>query len=396
MCARYLLHFLLLSGVMMGQSLVTNGSFETYSTCPSSAAQISYATGWYSACATPDYFNACGTGIVDVPANWCGTQSARTGNAYGRILDYGYSVNYREYMQTQLSSTLVAGSTYLIQYYVSLCDNQQIAHNGPEGYISTTAISTGTVFTMAPHIYNTTAITDKTNWVLVQGYYTAAGGERYLTLGQFQDDSYLSPVTGLGGTWASTSYYIDDVSLVLSTPLMQDLEHIHAYVAGSDNVVEIHMAPRIDGKIILERSTDGMNWSIRDDQLIRPGTEDYSFLDHDPRISVWYRVRIEDPQGQSGYSEVVQVHRTAVSGVIAVYPVPVGTGAGLHLCLPGSETAVSLRLVSAIGQEWKPDAAQVMGKSEIEINCDALRPGIWHIEVQTETNTYIEKVLVTE
>lgn len=70
-------------------NLVSNGSFENYSSCPTGFGSIALAVGWLNPSnSTPDYFNSCYTfadHFADVPLNCLAYQDARTGDAYAGI-----------------------------------------------------------------------------------------------------------------------------------------------------------------------------------------------------------------------------------------------------------------------------------------------------------------------
>jgi len=82
-------------------------------------------------------------------------------------------------------------------------------------YFSPNSIScSGCLLPYTPQInYLGSPITDTLNWILISGSYTALGGEKYITIGNFNSDSNTSTAvvnpTGSGGTEAY--YYIDDV-----------------------------------------------------------------------------------------------------------------------------------------------------------------------------------------
>ena len=55
-------------------------------------------------------------------------------------------------------------------------------------------------------------LTSTNNWMLVQGIYTATGGENYLTLGNFLSDADTTGVPA-AGPQPYAYYYFDDVSV---------------------------------------------------------------------------------------------------------------------------------------------------------------------------------------
>ncbi|MFI5222141.1 MAG: gliding motility-associated C-terminal domain-containing protein [Bacteroidia bacterium] len=221
------------------QNLVSNGSFESYTSCPSDFNQITKTNGWTNPSAgTPDYFNACATScFFSVPSTLYGYQTAHSGLAFaGFISNSGFStsLHWTEYIQNQLTDSLTRGKEYKFAMYLNLADKSGIASNKIGVYFSDSAISSNTqeFLNFTPPIITTGFITDKNNWTKVTGTYTARGGEKYILIGNFTSkfsNNTTQPVFGGGGwdslaNWPLTSYYfIDDVSLVDCSYLPPDL-----------------------------------------------------------------------------------------------------------------------------------------------------------------------------
>jgi Secretion system C-terminal sorting domain len=211
------------------QNLVPNPSFEDTLHCPQYISQINYAPPWFdpSTMGTPDYFNECYNFpwvLVDVPTNVFGYQYARTGQAYAGIFTWsgGSVVNAREYIEVQLIDSLVAGIKYRVSFYANLADSLWYACNSIGAYLSQTLISdtTGHVLPYSPQIFNISSnpLTSKTGWTLISAVFTAVGGEKYITIGNFINDSNSDSIyVGAGGSLFSPDqsyYYIDDVSVI--------------------------------------------------------------------------------------------------------------------------------------------------------------------------------------
>ena len=114
---------LLFCGVANAQNLVTNGSFEAYTSCPNNLAQAQYSTGWrmYHD-GTSDYFN-CTTAPVATPTNWAGYQPAAQGTAYMGCITYSAgNTYYREYIAGTMLP-MVKGAKYEVSISVSLANN---------------------------------------------------------------------------------------------------------------------------------------------------------------------------------------------------------------------------------------------------------------------------------
>lgn len=129
--------FILFIGISIlgkGQNIVPNYSFENYTTCPTAGGQIAFAFPWYgvTASTSTDYYNSCGLTTSN--------QLPKTGNGFAGIWGFSAGSNYREYLQVQLSDSLLVGSCYLIDYYVNLANTCKYAVS-VDAYISNWSIS---------------------------------------------------------------------------------------------------------------------------------------------------------------------------------------------------------------------------------------------------------------
>jgi hypothetical protein len=169
---------------------------------------------------TSDYYTVCVTGpnTPSVPVNNFGVQSPRTGNGYCGFILYSAAPDYREYVETPLTSPLVANVTYTVKFYVNLADisNRSIDRIG--AYLSVGPV--GPIANYAPLPYTPQVespsgnfLTDTVNWMLVSGTYTAAGGEDHITIGNFHDDASTAYQLGPGNWPGGSNYFIDDVSV---------------------------------------------------------------------------------------------------------------------------------------------------------------------------------------
>lgn len=220
------------------QNLVPNPSFELYNTCPSGLSCLDYsptysAFTWVQAWINPetgsssDYFNACATSVCDVPTNTFGYQNANTGTAYTggyAYLGSGTSATtfYSEYIETKLTSPLVAGAVYQVSFYVNLINtgfsNTLVGTDRVGVHFSDTVIWNSTInhLQLSYDVVNTPGnyLTDTVNWMKVSGLYTAKGGERYMVLGCFEDGNPITFQTVKAGTGQYLCYYYyDDISV---------------------------------------------------------------------------------------------------------------------------------------------------------------------------------------
>ena len=178
------------ASTLSAQNLVPNPSFELNSGCPTLPSQINLVNSWTKPnTGSPDYMHTCATGtIVHIPNNMWGSQNARTGNAYAHLLVFPPALNFREYIQAQLTSPLVAGKTYVVTYYVSRCDNTRYAIQNMGAHLSVNALGPYANFAninVVPQVAHGSIITDHTNWTKIEGEIVATGGEKFITLGNF-------------------------------------------------------------------------------------------------------------------------------------------------------------------------------------------------------------------
>ncbi len=210
------------------QNLVPNPGFEQYSTCPSNDNQLDRCLYWinpsiqgFSVPGTPDYFNQCANAFVDIPYNYAGFQLAHGGGAYmGIVLSYAASLyNFREYVEVQLTSPLVAGECYHFEFYGSMADNMKYTSGAVGAYFSDTlvdSISNYYPLPFTPQLSNASGnVFDTLSWTQVSGDYVATGGENFLIIGNFKDDAHTTTsLVNSGAMYSGVYIYIDDISLV--------------------------------------------------------------------------------------------------------------------------------------------------------------------------------------
>ncbi len=266
-------------GFVYGQTnLVPNFSFENYTICPDGSVGIETATGWVSPNAySPDYYNSCANlsnPYSGVPNNGYGFQNPKTGVGYGGIyLPVNAGNDIREYIQVELTDPLTNGVEYIITFYVSLADSSNFSVNSLGAFLSNTPISStnNLVFSVTPQVVNdpiVNPLTNKNIWQEVSDTITAMGGEKYMTIGNFQFDSNAdtTSVTGGGGSPSYASYYfIDDVSVTEIFPNSVDENNqtqISIYPNPSNGIVYINSPTLIEsltiysamGQMVLKQS----------------------------------------------------------------------------------------------------------------------------------------------
>lgn len=196
-------HFLVMAVVMLvfqapivAQNLVPNPSFEDYYDCPTALDQIEVVKHWTSPSpdVAPDFLHSCSdeTFGISVPENWVGFQYAHEGEGYLGMLMHKEGANLREYVQTELTESLVEGVCYEFSMFVSLMELSEVSINNIGVHISHTPVEASgwENIDVLPQIVNHTNsfLSDQNTWTEIKGYYQAEGGEKYLTIGNFFDE----------------------------------------------------------------------------------------------------------------------------------------------------------------------------------------------------------------
>lgn len=222
-----LLLVIAVENTLTAQNLVPNPGFEKKSACPGPMSGLNLVEDWFSPTnTTPDYFNSCSVMplITGVPLNSSGYQTAKDGDAYCGIIANSLNTPFMgEYLTTRLNDSLVGGLNYDISFNVSLAEinNYRLvaidrlgAHLSKEPPTSTT-----TNLNIPYSIKNPSGkfLADTSYWENISGIYNAKGGEVYITIGCFDDESPVdTQQVTKNGVANACYYYVDVVSVSLS------------------------------------------------------------------------------------------------------------------------------------------------------------------------------------
>lgn len=218
--------FLLNFNICFSQNLVPNSDFEEYFICPTDAGQFNgFVKNWYNPTTYfLSYFNSCAdTEVCSVPNNMYGYNYARSGNGYADIGIYSFTFQERLYVSVKLMDTLKSGISYCVGFYINLmnADNSIYPNKGARFatdkismFFSDTSIlvNTSYIIPVIPQVnfINPEFYTDTVNWMLCYAQYTALGGEQYITIGNFDEDSVTNLLQISNSMSWCSGYYIDD------------------------------------------------------------------------------------------------------------------------------------------------------------------------------------------
>lgn len=204
-------------------NLVPNPSFEDTLNCDS--FQIYHAGfPWFTPTnSTPDYYYSlnptCGNSAFQNPS---GFQLPYDGNAYIGIYVAMPITGFgtRDYISIQLTDSLLPLKDYQLDFYVSRANAYYLATDDIGAFCSV-FVPSGNGFGYLPYqpqVENPQGniITDSLNWTKISGVFTAQGGEKYLTLGNFKDsiNTTIIDADSGNGEYNNAYDYIDKVSLI--------------------------------------------------------------------------------------------------------------------------------------------------------------------------------------
>jgi|SRR5690606_22885689 len=210
----------------VAQNLVPNPGFEDYPKCPGSYSRTKSEfrmNAWYSPNAgTPDSYNTCASGDGGVPYNWAGVSEAYEGRGYVGIYLWLGIREFREYIQCALSAPLIRDTTYVVSFRFRLSSYSRYVCDRIGLHLSDSALTTrdDEALKIKPvlSVVADSILTISTGlWETGEMEYRANGGERFVTIGNFDGDERT-------GTYRikhrpdqqhmlaeAAYYYIDDV-----------------------------------------------------------------------------------------------------------------------------------------------------------------------------------------
>lgn len=217
---------ILLGQDLEGQNLVPNGDFSEFINCPDNVSQIERAAHWDNPSeGSPDFYHGC---AGEGPCNSCvpyylrdGYQESSFGNAYSGLFTVFFQgdslTEYREYIQTQLLTPLIAGREYQFTMYICHADSCETVSNAPQVYFSQDSFTRATdqgFYDLVPQVVFDTIITEKDIWTRLTACYTAVGNEEFISIGNFLDNEETTLDTLLESRINSPYYLIDLVSVL--------------------------------------------------------------------------------------------------------------------------------------------------------------------------------------
>jgi len=171
--------------------MVENGSFEQLEGKIKKAGSIEVAVDWMSPTKTSaDLFATSSKSVFSVPNNPYGKEEAHEGENYAGITTFSYGDKVpRTYVSTKLKAPMRKGLKYAVKFYICLSEGSKYASNNVAANFSKkqwsidenkSILGESSVLDVENVIFNAMF-----GWDQVCGVYTAKGGEKFLTIGNF-------------------------------------------------------------------------------------------------------------------------------------------------------------------------------------------------------------------
>lgn len=180
------------AGVLDRRSLLKDGGFESRKFCPTDYNQQRLRTlsEWNQPTeGTPDHFVSC-SGMAGVPNNRFGSEPALEGDSYAGLVLFSRSKwRYREYLTAELMRDLAPGEWLCVSAWYSAAEKAGIVADGfgvwlsperPKGERDFILDASPQLQAPQGHFLEATE-----GWVKLSDAIQASGGERWVTLGNF-------------------------------------------------------------------------------------------------------------------------------------------------------------------------------------------------------------------
>lgn len=242
--------------VLAQENLVPNPSFEDTLVCPYTNGQITATEYWLNVFGSCDYFHECS---VDwgVPENYGGSQDAQDGSAYVGLSIWAEPFhNAHEFIGVSLLAPLDSGAKYFIGFNLSLADTVMygVSNVGALLTMESPEWDVNALLSLTPQMSLDSGqhVSNSEGWVSIEGTMIANGGEQFLTIGNFDDDSLVDTVLVNGQSVLNQAYYyLDSVYVVKDTTYHiglaeYDLIDVSVYPNPASDVVSIELETRGD------------------------------------------------------------------------------------------------------------------------------------------------------
>jgi OOP family OmpA-OmpF porin len=235
---------------LIEKNLVPNGSFENYK---KKSGNIKSALPWMGI-ASVDYYQH----PIKNDTGRC--KGGKTGDCYAGLR---FQKKYKEFIEVKLTEPLKRGNNYQFECSIRLAfwSNAQLKSFGV--YFSKAGMKAVT-FPERDYIVDTIAKKGALHgdfcWFNVKGTYRAAGGEKFITVGNFSQNvrQDMAKINLFKPGFKEAYYFVDDVSLKWIKPKEDEVKivYVDSVKYEKDSVLQVRADAHVGEKITLKISFD--------------------------------------------------------------------------------------------------------------------------------------------
>lgn len=143
--------------------------------------------------ATPDYYNSNKSVCDGFPVALAHSGQGRAAIICGMLMQLPGVTNYKEYIQGELTKPLEAGKKYKVSFYLALDCSSPVTSTAIGALFTSDAFRSQSKERLrrTPQVVSYQHITYNDGWTLISGSFTAAGGEKFITIGSFSDTATI-------------------------------------------------------------------------------------------------------------------------------------------------------------------------------------------------------------
>lgn len=230
------------------KNIVPNGSFENYR---KKTSNIRQAVPW-TQIASVDYYHK------PLDNDTTEQKGALDGDSYAGLR---FQKRYKEFLQVRLAESLHRGTTYEVCIHIRLAfwSNAVLKSFGvlfsKGGY---TGQGSAVKANIVDSICKKGGFTNDFKWITIKGLYKADGGEKYLTIGNFNANvkKDMQRMNLLKVGFKEAYYFVDDISLKRR---QEPEEYVETVIVGpakqkfeEDSVLKVNADIKIGDKVALQ------------------------------------------------------------------------------------------------------------------------------------------------
>ena len=220
---------------------------------------------------------------------------------------------------------------------------------------------------------------DTIRWMRINGYYLAQGGESYITIGNFTPYGHELKDSTNNYLSSTASYFIDSVGVYPVTQWDSWNAGVDKYITLGDSA-QIGNPSSDYSMFSWVTSTGGITY-LSDSTMPQIWSKP-------PATTTYY---VTKTQGNNIIQDTVTVYITNSAGIskvgnnnlgINIYPNPAN-----NIINVAAKEIVEIKLYDLLGNE-------ILSQKENEIDVSGLANGIYFVQLNTQGNTYTQKIIV--